>query len=736
MDVGGTVQHRLRRLPGLRRVAGVRSPLRSLAERLDAVALRAWEFCAYHLHRLPSDGAMTARLRRMGVSGFTAYAAGQMVGHYGRRSFLPTERRRLVAALRADYPEAVEAILATAERLCAGRFALLGSAERDMTRGGAPGWRIDWQRDPISGERYARVFSHWRFDVARMRPGRADIKGPWELSRAQHLVTLGQAYWLSGDETYARCFAGTIEDFIRHNPVGFGVHWACTMDVGLRVVGWLAGLSFFQGSPHLGLRWWRRFLKSLVEHGNFIAANLEFGTWNGKLIVSNHGVSDLFGLYWLALNFPHLDAACVWRGIAETGLEREAVRQILPDGGDFESSVPYHRLVVEMLLSAYALSLQAGLPLSEGYRDRLRRSLDFVRLLRQPGGRQPQIGDADDGRAHVFTGYGAAQSENMDHLLAAGARVLGLPHLRAGLPKSAMIEALFWDVPGTEIAAEAGAEERAGEPGRVDLLSDFGVAVARMGPTYLALTNGRVGTEGVGNHKHNDQLAIEWVVGDRPILVDGGSYTYTQDPDSRNRFRSTATHNTVMIGGEEQHGVNPAWLFRTEQMGEAGLTVVPPGPQGCGIVGHHTAYGRLAPPVTHLRRAFIRPDGTVVLEDLFDAARGHRLQWQFLVHPEVEVIERPDHVLLRGAGDCLLFSSDLTWRVTDGWYSPGYGRRIATRSLVAERSDGPERVVIILQPPAASGSSFQQSDQISLEYWRSAAAAAGARGSGEVRVRN
>ncbi len=47
-----------------------------------------------------------------------------------------------------------------------------------------------------------------------------DVKVPWELSRCQHFTTLGQAYWLTGDERYAREFVDEVSDWIARNPVG------------------------------------------------------------------------------------------------------------------------------------------------------------------------------------------------------------------------------------------------------------------------------------------------------------------------------------------------------------------------------------------------------------------------------------------------------------------------------------------------------------------------------------
>lgn len=665
-----------------------------LVVRADEAAERVWE-AKLLAGSMPGPGEMTGILRRNGQPTFTQYAVGQKQGRYGVRSFLPTDRGAFVARLRAEHPEQERQIVEAADRLLAGTHEVFGSGPVDLRRGTrGPGHRLDWRRDPISGERYGLVFSEWRWNVMGMRPGSADVKGPWEVTRAQHLVTVGQAYWLTGDERYAEYFAGAVRDFVRRNPAGLGVHWASNMDVALRVVGWVTALSFFQGSPALTLPWWRLFLRSLVSHGRFMASHLEFGTLDGRIVTSNHYLSNLLGLHWLALTFPGLDAGVLWRGIAERALEHEVRTQLHEDGGDFESSVPYHRLVVEMLLSAWALSAHNGTPLSDGYRERLVKALEFVRLLREPSGRLPQVGDADDGRAHIFSDFGRWQSDSMDHLLVAGAHVLGRPDLAQDVPHEARVEALLWGPGAPEQPATVRPENA--------LLPDSGLAVVRAGDTYLMMTNGPVGTEGFGNHKHNDQLALEWAVGEQPLLVDAGSYTYSQDPDSRNRFRSTAMHNTVMVDDVEQHTFRPEWLFRMFAEGTASLRVAD-ADGARGIEGTHTAYARLDPPLVHTRRVTVLPDGTTLLADRFDQPHGHRMRWQFLLHPGVEANVAGDQVRLTGpAGAGTLVSEQLAFTVQDSWYSPGYGRRQATRSLVAELTDPPGTVRLVLVPGAGT----------------------------------
>src|SRR5207248_362281 len=113
-------------------------------------------------------------------------------------------------------------------------------------------------------------------------------------------------------------------------------------------------------------------------------------------------------------------------------------------------------------------------------------------------------------------------------------------------------------------------------------------------------------TKGFGNHKHCDQLAFEYHLAGVPLLVDPGSHVYTSDPDTRNLFRSTRSHNTLMIDGEEQNEIRPEWLFRMFEHAAPEHVDWVERAEAVEYEGRHRGYARLSAPVVHQRRITLR----------------------------------------------------------------------------------------------------------------------------------
>jgi hypothetical protein len=461
------------------------------------------------------------------------------------------------------HPDHATAILAHAEQLLESRFDLLGSGDsRPVRDDGNLDWHVDWS----TGQRWPEHVYY--SDVETVRGDGSDVKLPWELSRCQHFLVLGQAWWLAPirmqpdaatalRQRCAKHLRTQIDNWILRNPRGLGVNWTCPMDVAIRAINWLAGVALMRDAPELDDSFLRRLCRSLWVHGQHIRSHLEIG---GDGLTSNHYLTNVAGLYALGCGLPELRDAAEWRGFGRRALIEEMPRQVGADGVDFERSIPYHRLVTEIFLHAALLGRVAGEPFPPDFMQRLSLMLEFVATYTRPDGSAPQWGDNDDGRLLPLQGYAAHDPHDHRHLLAVGGSLLDRPDL-LGAAAGHDVEA-HWllDAPKKRVPTP-----RSGTPSRA--FADAGYYVMRGDGLHCGISCGPVGTAGLGNHTHNDLLAlcvwsdgVEWI-------TDPGSGNYTGDPELRNRLRSTAAHATLQLGEREQNafGTGLDELFRLEE---------------------------------------------------------------------------------------------------------------------------------------------------------------------------
>jgi hypothetical protein len=460
----------------------------------------------------------------------------------------------VAASCRELFPYAADAKVHQADLICDHVFDLLGSGIVRLSPGGPAYLPIDWHRDFKSGYRWSPRQFHRRIQYG-LAEG-VDIKVPWELSRFQHLNALGQAYALTGDGKYAAEFVNQIDDWIASNPVGFGVNWKCTMDAAIRAASWLIASEYFGTGNVLTADFLRRFHRSIHEHAGFIFHHLE-----RSQVTTNHYLSDIVGLLFIAVYCPFFRESRRWLSFCVRELTREMDRQVHPDGCDFESSTCYHRLALELFFfAAWLVAANEGAPDRDQYRRAAERVLGspyverlhamFIAALHliKPNGRMPQIGDNDSGRFQIFS---RCDVLDMRYLLPLGA--IFFEESRLKVDEFAFSEDALW------IFGRRGYDLWTGLNGRslTDLESwsfpDAGWYVMRQGYDYCLVSCGRNSPPGKGGHAHNDKLSFELVIGGQDVVVDPGTYTYTSYPRLRDKFRSTDYHNAVKVDGHEQN---------------------------------------------------------------------------------------------------------------------------------------------------------------------------------------
>jgi hypothetical protein len=384
------------------------------------------------------------------------------------------------------------------------------------------------------------------------------------------------------------------------------------------------------------------------------------------------------GLYYLTSVFHDLPEATLWNTFCRDALEHEIQIQVLNDGADYESSIPYHRLVTELFLGVACLADYRKQPLSDDYRLRLKKMVAYMAAVLRPDGLMPQVGDADDGRLHIFSGYGRWNPQDPRHLFGPAALILNDPEWLKHTGPDGAWESAWWGFDITGVSFEGNEL-----PTHATLFPEAGIAVSRQEDQFLLVSNGRVGTRGFGNHKHNDQLGFELHLNGNPLIVDAGSYVYTSDPGARNLFRSTRYHNTLSIDDEEQNELRPEWLFRLFETAYAEHLHFHGDEVAVEYHGRHIGLPRGK--VTHERRfRLLYRSRMLIISDLLDANGTHDLCWHFHFAPGIAAgIPQAGNCVLETKGQRYILASldGLETQLSEAWYSPAYGVRIPCSAL-------------------------------------------------------
>lgn len=593
----------------------------------------------------------------------------------------------LDAGLAAEYVSGLRSLSAGLETLLLNEALSIRGHVFDLMGSGPvfAGDPIDWHRDLVSGYRWHNHRHYGRYRPTPF-PGGADIVVPWELSRCQHFARLGQAYWITRDEAYAIECLREMLDWVNANPWPYGVNWASPMDAAIRAVNWIWGLAFLVDSPSLNDHLLARAAAWLVLHGRHVRANLSGPQWNQY--PNNHYLAELVSLLTIALVFPSLRDSPGWKAFSLRELERQAKRQILPDGVSFEASLPYHRLAAEMLAFSVFLCRRNAVEPPAAVVQRLEAMLQVLQETTRPDGRTPVLGDQDNGRLHKLAVWTDRSREWCDYryLLALGSIASGRTDMAptGGEPWQ---EALW--IAGPRAVAGARATRRVPTralTSRAAAFPDGGLYILRARNGYVLVDVGPTGTAGRGAHSHNDDLSFELFAHGQAWLVDPGAYVYTRDYLERHRFRSTAYHNVVLVDEQEVNTLSAARPFDLYEMSPVTVLQWEPGPTACVLKVEQAAYRRLADPVHH-QREFVLSSGSesLVLRDHFSCKRHHTYRAFYHLAPHIRVARvSPTDCVLVGARRR---QATMQWHleglhvdapqteVLQGWVSPSYGVR-------------------------------------------------------------
>jgi hypothetical protein len=567
-----------------------------------------------------------------------------------------------------DYSKDKLTIMKLADQAVAHKVNLLGSGLIFL------GNQINWHKDYKSGViwplKYFRTINH-------VNPyDNSDVKIPWEISRMQWLIPVGQAYLITTDEQYANTVKEILNDWIDHNPYAIGVNWVCTMEPALRTLTWTWLFHVFKHSKSWQEQNFRaKFLRALYLHGKFVFNHLEYSNING-----NHYDANAAGLVFAGLFFENTKQAAKWQQKGWEILTSELPLQVFQDGVDFEASTAYHRLVLELFFYPALYRECHNLTISTKYKNRLFKMANFVAAYSRQDGSIPLWGDADDGRALPLGTQPLNDHRYLYGLIGAAWNNQQL----CNLPQGNNSEILWW--PGKE---KLPLLQTSNNTLASTSFKHGGFYIMRNDKDHVFIDCGPVGLNGHGGHGHNDCLSFTAALDNEELIVDCGVYVYTADFKARNQFRSTSSHNTPMIDNQEiNRFIRWDFLWNLKNDALPRLIDLQTNKEHDRFCGSHTGYQRLKDPV-NIKRTIIlnHAEHSLSINDEFDAKKEHLIEipLHFASHVIVEKIPDGNFKLI---SNNKIFS--LTWSDQNDWetivipskISPSYGIINNTRKII------------------------------------------------------
>ncbi len=604
------------------------------------------------VRRWPAAAGTLART--FGVRG-AAFRAVHELRRAANRFRAAPRHPLVVDRLRADATFRVDAA-----RLAAATDAAAAIARGDRVLAGEhEAYRWTWMPLPTTPAAWLR---HPR--TAHVHPGRApwwtvahldasagDIKDVWEPARFGWVYDLVRASLVSGDPRYSAAFIREFERWAASSPPFAGPHWSCGQETAIRAVALLYAEANLPLAPDAAAA----VLATLAASGERINDALGYAVSQRN----NHAISEAVGLLAIGarLRDAHPEAAR-WEARGRRWFARLVSEQFADDGWYAQHSFTYLRLALDQCIVGARVLRAASGELPDVAVQRLRAAVALLLAVVEPeSGDVPNYGANDGAFVHPIT---TAAYRDFRPVITAACATWDIP-----LPENVVCDA--------EALAWLGLPAPSPAPPLVDGVQHgaSGWAAARVGNTRVFVRAGRYASR----PSHVDPLHVDVRFGREPVIVDAGTFAYNAAAPWRNGLVTAHVHNGPLLDEREPGVRGPRFLWYAWP--DARLAAVGWSGGVATIVAERGGEVRRTIRVTPER---------VEIEDHVEPGIADEVAVRWLLHPDaidsslhVDILERED-----GPAQTEVVRA-IEGRV-DGWYSPAYGVRQPSRTVVVRRA--------------------------------------------------
>lgn len=588
-----------------------------------------------------------------------------------------------VSRVQRLFPDECSRIVATARA---------ASQHQVKSLGGASVWlgeRILWQRDPRTGKNWEEKGQH-RNCTCRCSAG-SDPRRVRLLSRCQHLVPLALVSHLESRSDYADEVELQIRSWIAQNPIGRGINWKSPAESAIRALNWLVAVQIIEQRQPRNLEFRELLLEHLTETGAYISTHLQ-AVCRGYN--DYHYLANLVGMLYLGELRSDLKVGRQWLGFARKEIESEALQQFDNDGLLRHSSLGYHGFAVELICQALLLENRCKWSFNDEFKARCGKMLAQLERYLATDGIIAPWGDSEELRLYNWSDHDPRDFRNV---LALGKRLL------AGTQMSdAVTDIDEFLLLGARNRKAAVLDQSTSKRSyhlessglcrlcSVDWQVDFFADTQRTNPT--------------ATHQHNDLLSLTARFAGQEVLIDPGTFSYSDSESTRRGFRGTAAHNTVMLDHREQRRAVTRLPFVLRPDATARVVLWQPGESHDLVVAEHDGYCRFDDQVRHRRALCLMKDSKVLLiKDELRGSESHQVELNFqLGDLKLQPLDKRNLLLHLPAGGNLLFlllSPELQVSIGGAWRSPLYDiREPIVRVTAAAKLQLPTTLICALAP--------------------------------------
>lgn len=405
----------------------------------------------------------------------------------------------------------------------------------------------------------------------------------YQLNRMEHWRTMAEAWSFTGDERFAKKIIEEFYHWVEDCPCqplfdgdgqlnvkdfgGCGCNqgiWR-SLEVGIRMhQTWPYIIHHLAGSAFVDEQFLETYLASVYQHARILYLVTPI-LW--PKADHNHYLMENNGLLYLACMFPEFKDAQVWREHGIHELERSMDAQVTEEGGQIEGCTSYHNGCVYWFALPLILSEQYGFTLSDHYREKLRRMLEYSAHTTRPGGGNCAWGDSNTYTGTLCMGafcYYLAfrDSSYMENAL----YYYSMEDLRTQMEKQ------IWEVPDLLHLADCMEKmEVKGCPPtlpEINWQKELKQVFLRTDWSRDALYVMFACRTPIQNlHAHMDPAGFEFSAYGRVLLGDPAIYHY-KDDEKRRKLKSIHWHNCLTLNHRDPWEYKGSWGYGEQKQGD------------------------------------------------------------------------------------------------------------------------------------------------------------------------